>query len=96
MTKLTASPIHFASTFTRLAFRVLVLLRLVPALGKYLLMLIILLFVLHAQWGLVNFDCSAMWVRDRKHLTDTLDITPEFLRSKHGDEGLLELLVHVV
>ncbi|PAV17055.1 aromatic-L-amino-acid decarboxylase [Pyrrhoderma noxium] len=39
------------------------------------------------KWGLVNFDCSAMWVRDRKHLTDTLDITPEFLRSKHGDEG---------
>ncbi|KAJ3485385.1 hypothetical protein NLI96_g5001 [Meripilus lineatus] len=39
------------------------------------------------KWGLVNFDASALWVRNRKNLTDALDITPEFLRSKHGDEG---------
>ncbi|KAF9232241.1 pyridoxal phosphate-dependent transferase [Melanogaster broomeanus] len=39
------------------------------------------------KWGLVSIDCSAMWVRDRKRLTDALDVTPEFLRSKHGDEG---------
>ncbi|KAH8086014.1 pyridoxal phosphate-dependent transferase [Cristinia sonorae] len=39
------------------------------------------------KWGLVNFDASAMWVRNRKDLTDALDITPEFLRSKHGDAG---------
>jgi len=35
----------------------------------------------------VNFDCSTLWVRDRKHLTDALDITPAFLRTKHGDAG---------
>ncbi|KAH7883152.1 pyridoxal phosphate-dependent transferase [Phlebopus sp. FC_14] len=39
------------------------------------------------KWGLVNFDCSAFWARDRKNLTDALDVTPEFLRSKHGDAG---------
>ncbi|TCD60569.1 hypothetical protein EIP91_009853 [Steccherinum ochraceum] len=39
------------------------------------------------KWGLVNFDASGMWVKDRKHLTNALDITPEFLRSKHGDAG---------
>jgi hypothetical protein len=40
-----------------------------------------------SQWGLVNFDCSTLWVRDRTYLTDALDVTPEFLRTKHGDEG---------
>ncbi|EIN03898.1 hypothetical protein PUNSTDRAFT_55958 [Punctularia strigosozonata HHB-11173 SS5] len=39
------------------------------------------------KWGLVNFDASTLWVRNRKHLTDALDITPEFLRTKHGDAG---------
>ncbi|KAH8114437.1 pyridoxal phosphate-dependent transferase [Phellopilus nigrolimitatus] len=39
------------------------------------------------KWGLVNFDCSALWVRDRKYLSDALDITPEYLRTKHGEEG---------
>lgn len=39
------------------------------------------------QWGLVNFDSSTLWVRDRKHLTDALDVTPEFLRTKQGDAG---------
>jgi aromatic-L-amino-acid/L-tryptophan decarboxylase len=39
------------------------------------------------QWGLVNFDASTLWVRDRKNLTDALDVTPEFLRTKQGDEG---------
>ena len=41
----------------------------------------------YAQWGLVNFDASMLWVRDRTLLTDALDVTPEFLRSKQGDEG---------
>ena len=40
------------------------------------------------QWGLVNFDASTLWVRNRKHLTDALDITPEFLRTKEGDAGM--------
>ncbi|OCB88259.1 hypothetical protein A7U60_g4665 [Sanghuangporus baumii] len=39
------------------------------------------------KWGLVNFDCSGLWVRDRSCLIDALDITPEFLRSKHSEEG---------
>ncbi|KAG9126716.1 hypothetical protein FRC07_002259 [Ceratobasidium sp. 392] len=37
------------------------------------------------KWGLVNFDCSTLWVRERTLLTDALDVTPEFLRTKHGD-----------
>ncbi|XP_006460873.1 hypothetical protein AGABI2DRAFT_185212 [Agaricus bisporus var. bisporus H97] len=39
------------------------------------------------KWGLVNFDCSAFWVRDRSLLTEALDITPPFLRTKEGDSG---------
>jgi hypothetical protein len=39
------------------------------------------------QWGLVSLDCSGMWVRNRKHLTEALDITPPFLRSSEGDAG---------
>ncbi|KAH9044266.1 pyridoxal-dependent decarboxylase conserved domain-containing protein, partial [Lactarius hengduanensis] len=39
------------------------------------------------QWGLTNFDASALWVRERKQLIDALDITPEFLRTKEGDTG---------
>ncbi|VDB87990.1 unnamed protein product [Peniophora sp. CBMAI 1063] len=39
------------------------------------------------KWGLVNFDCSGMWVRSRARLIDALDITPEYLRTKHGDAG---------
>ncbi|KIM41616.1 hypothetical protein M413DRAFT_445591 [Hebeloma cylindrosporum] len=41
------------------------------------------------KWGLVNFDCSALWVRDRKKLTEALDITPIFLRTKQGDAGVV-------
>ncbi|KAI0060956.1 hypothetical protein BV25DRAFT_1827177 [Artomyces pyxidatus] len=39
------------------------------------------------KWGLTNFDASALWVRDRRRLIDALDITPEYLRTKHGDAG---------
>ena len=39
------------------------------------------------QWGLVNFDCHALWVRSSKDLTDALDITPEYLRTVHHDTG---------
>ncbi|KAJ3569602.1 hypothetical protein NP233_g4950 [Leucocoprinus birnbaumii] len=41
------------------------------------------------KWGLVNFDCSTLWVRDRTLLTEALDITPPFLRTKEGDSGLV-------
>ncbi|KAJ7714338.1 pyridoxal phosphate-dependent transferase [Mycena maculata] len=39
------------------------------------------------KWGLVNFDASTLWVRDRKSLNEALDITPPFLRTAHGDAG---------
>ncbi|KAF4567801.1 hypothetical protein EYR40_006810 [Pleurotus pulmonarius] len=39
------------------------------------------------KWGLTNFDASTLWVRDRKYLTDALDVTPPFLRSAEGDAG---------
>ncbi|KAJ7782853.1 pyridoxal phosphate-dependent transferase [Mycena metata] len=39
------------------------------------------------KWGLVNFDASTLWVRDRLTLTRALDITPPFLRTEHGDSG---------
>jgi glutamate/tyrosine decarboxylase-like PLP-dependent enzyme len=39
------------------------------------------------KWGLTVFDCSTFWVKDRTLLTEALDVTPEFLRSHHGDSG---------
>lgn len=44
------------------------------------------------QWGLVSLDCSGLWVKDRKSLTDALDVTPPFLRSTEGDAGSYSLL----
>ncbi|KAG8800517.1 hypothetical protein FRC18_008007 [Serendipita sp. 400] len=41
------------------------------------------------KWGLTSFDCSAFWVKDRTLLTDALDVTPEFLRTRHGDTGMV-------
>ncbi|KIK09301.1 hypothetical protein K443DRAFT_127744 [Laccaria amethystina LaAM-08-1] len=40
------------------------------------------------KWGLVNFDFSALWVRDRSNLVDALEVTPVFLRSKQDDSGM--------
>ncbi|KAK0432104.1 pyridoxal-dependent decarboxylase conserved domain-containing protein [Desarmillaria tabescens] len=34
------------------------------------------------KWGLVNLDASALWVQDRKYLTDALNTTPPYLRTK--------------
>ena len=39
------------------------------------------------QWGLVSVDCAGLWVRDRRELTEALDITPPFLRSNEADAG---------
>ena len=39
------------------------------------------------KWLLTNLDCTAMWVADRKSLTDALSVTPEYLRNPHSDEG---------
>ncbi|EJD48673.1 hypothetical protein AURDEDRAFT_162130 [Auricularia subglabra TFB-10046 SS5] len=41
------------------------------------------------KWGLTHFDASTLWVRDRALLTTALDITPEFLRTKAADTGLV-------
>ncbi|KAG1899805.1 pyridoxal phosphate-dependent transferase [Suillus fuscotomentosus] len=37
------------------------------------------------KWGPIQFDGSCLWVRHRKHLTDALDVTPVFLRTKYGN-----------
>ncbi|KAF9018000.1 hypothetical protein BDZ89DRAFT_1165454 [Hymenopellis radicata] len=37
--------------------------------------------------GSNQLDASTLWVRDRKYLTEALDITPPFLRTKQGDAG---------
>ena len=39
------------------------------------------------KWLLTNFDCSAMWVADKKHLLQALSLTPEYLRSKEYEDG---------
>lgn len=39
------------------------------------------------KWGLTNFDCSLLFVRDRTDLTKALDVTPAYLRTKEGDAG---------
>lgn len=36
---------------------------------------------------LVNFDCSAFWVRDRSALASALSITPVYLRNKASESG---------
>ncbi|KAI1779769.1 pyridoxal phosphate-dependent transferase [Hypoxylon cercidicola] len=41
------------------------------------------------KWLLVNFDCSAVWVRDRTHLTDALSVSLAILRNPHTDSGLV-------
>ena len=42
------------------------------------------------KWMLTNFDCSAMWVKDRRWLRSALSLTPEYLRSKEYDTGLVQ------
>ncbi|KAK0537224.1 hypothetical protein OC834_000886 [Tilletia horrida] len=39
------------------------------------------------KWGLVQFDCSPVHVKDRAALAGALTITPEYLRTRHGDAG---------
>lgn len=39
------------------------------------------------KWLLVNFDCSALFVRDRTHLVNALSVTPSYLRNTHSDHG---------
>ncbi len=39
------------------------------------------------KWLLTNFDATAFWVRDRRHLTGALSILPEYLRNQASDSG---------
>lgn len=45
-------------------------------------------FNLH-KWLLVNFDCSAFYIRRRKDLMDTYSVTPSYLRNPLSDQGLV-------
>jgi aromatic-L-amino-acid decarboxylase len=38
------------------------------------------------KWMLVNFDCSAYFVRDREALLRTFQLTPEYLRTAHDTQ----------
>jgi aromatic-L-amino-acid decarboxylase len=39
------------------------------------------------KWMFTNFDCTCFYVRDRKALTETLTITPEYLRNTASATG---------
>ncbi|KAK7747751.1 hypothetical protein SLS62_008895 [Diatrype stigma] len=41
------------------------------------------------KWLLVNFDCSLLYVRDRRPLIDALSVTLPILRNYHTDSGLV-------
>jgi aromatic-L-amino-acid decarboxylase len=38
------------------------------------------------KWMMVNFDCSVLWVADRRPLIDTLSILPPYLRDGTSDD----------
>lgn len=39
------------------------------------------------KWFLTNFDCSALWVKDRSALIQSLSTNPEFLKNKASQEN---------
>jgi aromatic-L-amino-acid decarboxylase len=39
------------------------------------------------KWLLVNFDCSAFFIKRRRDLMDTYSITPSYLRNPHSESG---------
>ena len=41
------------------------------------------------KWLLVNFDASLLYIQRRRDLTDTMDITPAYLRNKYTESGLV-------
>ncbi|XP_058534139.1 aromatic-L-amino-acid decarboxylase [Ochotona princeps] len=41
------------------------------------------------KWLLVNFDCSAMWVKKRADLTGAFKLDPVYLKHSHQDSGLI-------
>uniref|UniRef100_A0A2K6KL07 Aromatic-L-amino-acid decarboxylase n=1 Tax=Rhinopithecus bieti TaxID=61621 RepID=A0A2K6KL07_RHIBE len=42
------------------------------------------------KWLLVNFDCSAMWVKKRSDLTGAFRLDPTYLKHSHQDSGKLK------
>ena len=38
------------------------------------------------QWLLVNFDCSAMWVRDAATIVDAFNVDPLYLKHRYQGE----------
>lgn len=41
------------------------------------------------KWFLTNFDCSALWVKDRNALIQSLSTNPEFLKNKASQANLV-------
>ncbi|XP_078394753.1 aromatic-L-amino-acid decarboxylase isoform X2 [Cetorhinus maximus] len=41
------------------------------------------------KWLLVNFDCSAMWVKKRSELVGAFKMDPLYLKHDHQDSGLI-------
>ncbi len=39
------------------------------------------------KWMFTNFDCDCFWVADRNALTETLSVTPEYLRNRASEAG---------
>ncbi len=39
------------------------------------------------KWLLVNFDCDLFWTSDRRALTTSMSVTPEYLRNSATDTG---------
>jgi aromatic-L-amino-acid decarboxylase len=39
------------------------------------------------KWMFTNFDCTCMWVTDRRALIDALTITPDYLRNRASESG---------
>ncbi|KAJ7307625.1 pyridoxal phosphate-dependent decarboxylase [Mycena albidolilacea] len=43
------------------------------------------------KWGLVNWDASTLWVRNKKHVTNALDVTPAYLRPIARENVMIEM-----
>ncbi|KAI6673489.1 hypothetical protein NL676_001395 [Syzygium grande] len=41
------------------------------------------------KWFLTNFDCSALWIKDRKVLIQALSTNPEFLKNKASQANMV-------
>lgn len=41
------------------------------------------------KWLLTNFDCTTTWLKNRNFLTKAMDMTPEYLKNKHSESGLV-------